>query len=901
MINGLTYLQSSAFKKQNLKNDAKPKLAVPENIANSVNSFATPTSSHYRAYYLNNINLKHAVGQKVNFGHAIEYHNSWGAQLNKNDNTTSFKLWAPYATRKVVLELCKPEDIIDLNDDEYKNEQLRSDDRDWAGKCHINARVKDGKSTFIEMTNDPHTGEFAANADFLAKNYMYRYHLYDLRDASKPYAVVKDPRAVCQAHIFSWSKVYDNKEYKWQDTDWTSGKDHRKVSTLREIPENELKQAKLSAIAGDGKLFLHPAAIIAEQIHIGTATKEGTIPALKKRIDKVAEDGIFNSILLLPVEGTYGHDWGYDGVDPFAVSRALGDKEGKDDPAKRNDELKELVDYCHQKGLNVGMDWVPSHMMACGPQDEDAAEQGIKLTHASEYSKFSGYVLDNIGPYKKLNEGKWGGIAFDVGQESAPAPQKEVFRKNVRGYLVDRAIHLVQNYHIDFLRTDQPLEIGGKTGSNITMKQIAAEAKHHFPHTVIHWEDHRVDQGLTIPLKPEERSLDNVGKHCEFIDSTNRIVANTPNIGGDEHWDFNFEHHLFSMVRGKEIDGVPYSVTEMAAAMKDIGGTKYVKSHDSKGNHSGESLLVNLIADKTDIYSNLEYRGENEYADSTLQKYPNQIKNAQGEGESWEKAKSKAKNTIVGIQKALRANRAIIDFYNLYMFDKNNWNDNNVEKIKQKYGVKNLNKDKLEDAINVSLTRNKLAFGTMYMAPGSKMVFQGDEKGVITPFYFTRKLAYDEPSEEAIKGYKYQDALEESKLNPDQEVEGIVNFFKDMSSLVNRNNSLQIRQPFEKVNDMAMFTHEGSKVMGVKRFDMKGDEVIAVMNFGYEDYPNYQIKEEKASFPQGQWKETINSNDTKYGGNGKCCNTGRVINVDGNSPINLSIPAGSIVIYERNK
>ncbi|MBQ7287217.1 MAG: hypothetical protein IJW73_05590, partial [Candidatus Gastranaerophilales bacterium] len=65
----------------------------------------------------------------------------------------------------------------------------------------------------------------------------------------------------------------------------------------------------------------------------------------------------------MPVENTYSYNWGYDGVDKFAVSNFLGGP----------DRLKEFIDEAHNVGLNVIMDMVPNHI---GPDGAQLAKTG---------------------------------------------------------------------------------------------------------------------------------------------------------------------------------------------------------------------------------------------------------------------------------------------------------------------------------------------------------------------------------------------------------------------------------------------------------------------------------------------------------------------------------------------
>ncbi len=96
-------------------------------------------------------------------------------------------------------------------------------------------------------------------------------------------------------------------------------------------------------------------AIIVE-IHIGTATPEGSYLALIERLDHYRGSG-FTVLQLMPVADCPGRwNWGYDGVLPYAPNRAYGTPQ----------ELRALVDAAHQRGLKVMLDIVYNHFGPSG-------------------------------------------------------------------------------------------------------------------------------------------------------------------------------------------------------------------------------------------------------------------------------------------------------------------------------------------------------------------------------------------------------------------------------------------------------------------------------------------------------------------------------------------------------
>ena len=96
-------------------------------------------------------------------------------------------------------------------------------------------------------------------------------------------------------------------------------------------------------------------AVIAE-VHIGTATPEGSYLALINRLDHYRDSG-FTVIELMPVADCPGRwNWGYDGVLLFAPNRAYG----------KPQELREFIDAAHERGLKVMLDVVYNHFGPSG-------------------------------------------------------------------------------------------------------------------------------------------------------------------------------------------------------------------------------------------------------------------------------------------------------------------------------------------------------------------------------------------------------------------------------------------------------------------------------------------------------------------------------------------------------
>ena len=130
---------------------------------------------------------------------------------------------------------------------------------------------------------------------------------------------VPDPASHFQPDdVHGASEVIDHSTYRWRARDWAGRPWHECV-------------------------FL--------ELHVGTFSGSGTFHAAIERLDHVVACG-FTAIELMPVADFPGRwNWGYDGVLLYAPDSTYG----------RPDDLKELIDAAHQRGLMVFLDVVYNH------------------------------------------------------------------------------------------------------------------------------------------------------------------------------------------------------------------------------------------------------------------------------------------------------------------------------------------------------------------------------------------------------------------------------------------------------------------------------------------------------------------------------------------------------------
>jgi 1,4-alpha-glucan branching enzyme len=253
----------------------------------------------------------------------------------------------------------------------------------WDGRCHP-MRVRGATGIWELFIPGLHDGE------------IYKY---EIKGRSNNYLGLKsDPYGFyTELRPKTASIVYDIDRYTWHDQKWMAERATRQGLNAP-LAIYEVHLGSWRRPAGEDHLMLNYRDL-AEQL-----------------ADYVTKLG-FTHVELLPVmEHPLDESWGYETTGYFAPTSRYGTPE----------DFMYFVDYLHQRGIGVILDWVPAHF----PSD------------AHGLAFFDGTHLYEHADPRQGEQPDWGTLIFNYG------------RTEVKDFLGTSGLFWLEKYHADGLRVD---------------------------------------------------------------------------------------------------------------------------------------------------------------------------------------------------------------------------------------------------------------------------------------------------------------------------------------------------------------------------------------------------------------------------------------------------------------
>jgi len=229
----------------------------------------------------------------------------------------------------------------------------------------------------------------------VSRGALYKYHIVSRYHG---YRVDKaDPFAFLQETPSKTGSVVWDLEYAWGDQAWLAGR-HQNNSWSSSLAIYEVHLGSWMRVPEENYRPL---------------TYRELAPKLADYVQRLG----FTHVEFLPVmEHAFYGSWGYQSTGYFAPTSRYGTPQ----------DFMYLIDYLHQRGIGVILDWVPAHF----PTDQ----------HGLAY--FDGtYLFEHADPRQGFHP-EWNSSIFNYS------------RNEVRNFLISSALFWLDRYHADGLRAD---------------------------------------------------------------------------------------------------------------------------------------------------------------------------------------------------------------------------------------------------------------------------------------------------------------------------------------------------------------------------------------------------------------------------------------------------------------
>lgn len=340
--------------------------------------------------------------------------------------------------------------------------------------------------------------------------------------------VVPDPASRFQPDdVHGLSTVVDPASFTWSDTSW------------------------------EGRPW---AETILYEVHVGTATPEGTYAALMSKLEYFRELGI-TAIELMPLAEFPGRrNWGYDGVLPYAPDAAYGTP----------DDLKRLIDRAHGLGLMMFLDVVYNHF---GPSGN--------YLHVYAKSFFT-----------ERHPTPWGaGINVD-GEGSS----------TVRDFFIHNALYWLEEYHFDGLRFDAVHAIADESQPHF-LEELATRIRKSIPDRHIHLVlENEANQARWLERQSDGRPRLHTAQWADDIHNSWHALLTGENEGYyQDYADDPLKRLARALAEGFAYQGDPSSHKlgiargEPSAHLPPTAFVSFLQNHDQVGNRAFGERLTHLV------------------------------------------------------------------------------------------------------------------------------------------------------------------------------------------------------------------------------------------------------------------------------------------------------------------
>jgi malto-oligosyltrehalose trehalohydrolase len=365
---------------------------------------------------------------------------------------------------------------------------------------------------------------WTSTVDGVTAGQQYHYIVGDLR--------VPDPAARYQAaDVHGPSVVVDPEQFKWTDANWRGR--HWEEAVLYEL-------------------------------HVGTFTKAGTFRAVMEKLDYLKGLGV-TAIELMPISDFPGsRNWGYDGVLHFAPANSYGTP----------DDLKALVDACHQRDLMIFLDVVYNHF---GP------EGNYLYVHSKPF-------------FTEKYKTPWG-AAIDFEGEH---------RTTVRQFFIENSVYWLNEFHFDGLRFDAVHAIYDQSEEKF-LEQLAesihaAVAPGRQVHLVLENDDN--NSHLLKRNKYFDAQWNDDYHHCAHVLATGEETGYYSDYAQSTSFASPVEHFARVLAEGFAYQGEPslYRTGEKrgtrSAHLPATAYVSFLQNHDQIGNRAFGDRIAKLATDE---------------------------------------------------------------------------------------------------------------------------------------------------------------------------------------------------------------------------------------------------------------------------------------------------------------